>query len=169
MAGVSKSKPRIRYATEELQATIISEGGSSNPDYEPGRLRPVTGTHSSSLTSRRSRPVIFYEILLAIRHFWASRGEARITPVQSHVNIPSSRFREFLRSMEKTGLVKLNPLDVTPAGNEYVEEFGRFLRFLEKYGLVPKESLTYHQPHVAQPHWAEIIAEYEKKIKANTN
>ena len=130
----------------------------------------MVGTHSSSLTSRRSRPVIFYEILLAIRYFWASRGEARITPVQSHVNIPSSRFREFLRSMDKAGLVRLNPLDVTPAGNEYVEEFGRFLKFLEKYGLVPKESLTYrHQPRTAQPHWADIIAEYEKKIKTKTN
>jgi len=128
----------------------------------------MTGTDSSSLTSRRSRPVIFYEILLAIRHFWASRGEARITPVQSHVNIPSSRFREFLRSMEKAGLVKLNPLDVTSTGNEYVEEFARFLKFLEKYGLAPKESLTYHQSRVVQPHWADIIAEYEKKIRTKT-
>jgi len=128
----------------------------------------MAGTHSSSLSNRRSRPVIFYEILLAIRHFLASRGEARITPVQSHVNIPSSRFRDFLRSMEKAGLVKMNPLDVTPAGNEYVEEFARFLKFLEKYGLAPKESLTYHQSRVAQPHWADIIAEYEKRIKTKT-
>ncbi len=113
--------------------------------------------------------MIFYEILLAIRHFWASRGEARITPVQSRVNIPSNRFREFLRSMEKAGLVRLNPLDVTPAGNEYVEEFSHFLKFLEKYGLAPKASVLYHQPRLAQPHWADIIAEYEKKIKTRTN
>src|SRR3989442_13152197 len=105
----------------------------------------MAGIPRSSLASSRSRPVIFYEILLAIRHFWASRGEARITPVQSHVNIPSSRFREFLRSMEKAGHVKMNPLDVTPAGNENVEEFARFLKFLEKYALARKESLTYHR------------------------
>jgi len=112
--------------------------------------------------------MIYYEILLAIRHFWASRGEAKITPVQSHVNIPTGRFREFLRSMEKVGLLRLNPLDVTPAGNEYVDEFERFLKFLEKYGLAPRSSSVQVGPRVAQPHWADIIAEYEKKMKTKS-
>ncbi len=71
--------------------------------------------------------------------------------------------------MEKAGLIRLNPLDVTPAGNEYVEEFSHFLKFLEKYGLAPKESAPYHGPRLAQPHWADIIAEYEKKIKTRAN
>ena len=118
--------------------------------------------------NRRSRPMIYYEILLAIRHFWASRGEAKITPVQSHVNIPTGRFREFLRSMEKAGLLRLNPLDVTPAGNEYVDEFEHFLKFLEKYGLAPKQSPAAFGPRVAQPHWADVIAEYEKKMKTKS-
>ncbi len=118
--------------------------------------------------SRRSRPMIYYEILLAIRHFWASRGEAKITPVQSHVNIPTGRFRGFLQSMEKVGLLRLKPLDVTPAGNEYVDEFEHFLKFLEKYGLAPRPSSLQLGPRVAQPHWADIIAEYEKKMKTRS-
>ena len=111
---------------------------------------------------------MYYEILLAIRHFWASRGEAKVTPVQSHVNIPTGRFREILRSMEKAGLLRLKPLDVTPSGDEYVQEFEHFLKFLEKYGLAPRQSPVHVGPRVAQPHWAEIIAEYEKKMKTKS-
>ncbi len=119
-----------------------------------------------SLPIRRSRPIIYYEILLAIRELWANKGEARITPVQSQVNIPTKRFREFLHQMERSGLIRLNPLDVTAAGNEYVEEMERFLKFLEKYGLVPKHSVArFAQRTPPRPHWAEIISEYEKKLK----
>ena len=112
--------------------------------------------------------MIYYEILLAIRQLWASRGEAKVTPVQSHVNIPTGRFREFLNSMAKAGLVRLNPLDVTPAGNEFVEEFEHFRKFLEKYGLAPKQSFTHIGARSAQPHWVDIIEEYEKKFKAKS-
>ncbi len=70
--------------------------------------------------------------------------------------------------MEKVGLLRLNPLDVTPAGNEYVDEFERFLKFLEKYGLAPRSSSVQVGPRVAQPHWADIIAEYEKKMKTKS-
>ena len=49
-------------------------------------------------------------------------------------------FESFFGVWEKAGLLRLNPLDVTPAGDEYVDEFEHFLKFLEKYGLAPKSS-----------------------------
>ncbi len=58
----------------------------------------------TSFITRRSRPLIFYDILLAIKDLRMRRGEAKITPVQSLVSIPSKRFRQFLRDMEKVGL-----------------------------------------------------------------
>ncbi len=126
-------------------------------------------TEPTPFASRRSRPIIYYEILLAIRELWTSKGEARITPVQSQVNTPTKRFREFLYDMEKTGLIRLKPLDVTMAGNEYVDEFERFLKFLEKYGLAPKQTVArLAQRTFPKPQWAEIIAEYEKKLSTKS-
>ncbi len=122
-----------------------------------------------SFPIRRSRPIIYYEILLAIRELWANKGEARITPVQSQVNIPTKRFRNILHDMERSELIRSNPLNVTIAGNEYVDEFKHFLSFLEKFGLAPKHTVArFSQGAAPKPGWEEIFDEYEKKLKTTS-
>ena len=150
-----------------------------HPDEVELSVREVCGPHPEGKdlvsshkhkeilsTSRRTRPFIYCDILLAIRELKAQKGEARITPVQSLVNIPTKRFRRFLQDMEKSGLVQLNPLIVTDLGRQYTDEFEHFLKFLEKFGLAPRESLVRSSHRTPpKPSWAEIIAEYEGKLK----
>ncbi len=115
-----------------------------------------------SFTSRRTRPLIYYDILLAIRDLRIRRGDAKITPVQNLVNIPSKRFRQFLHDMEKVGLLRLDSLDLTTSGNHFLEEFTHFLSFLEKFGLATTEGPARHaESPVVKPTFADITAEYE--------
>ena len=85
--------------------------------------------------SRRARPQIFAEILDAIIEETRSRGEVKITRIQSKVYVPFDRFKEYLAEMRERGLIEEPSLKVTERGLKFLENYKLVKDFLERFGL----------------------------------
>ena len=91
---------------------------------EPGKLH------------RRERVRIFYDILSSIIERELD-GAARITRVQSEVNLPSDRLRFYLKEMTALGLVEYGEtLRSTERGRAFVAEYEKIVDILKQFGLL---------------------------------
>ena len=91
---------------------------------ESKRLRP------------RHRPEIFYDILCSIIKLEESIGTAKITRVQNEVNLPSDRFRVYLKDMKTVGLLEHGDgLASTKKGKSFVSEYKKVARVLKRFSL----------------------------------
>ncbi len=64
----------------------------------------------------------------------------RFTKVQTDVNVPFVRFKDYMDDLEKKGLIITHPqIALTAEGEKYIQEYRRVREFLEKFGLVRTE------------------------------
>ena len=85
---------------------------------------------------RRTRLMIYLDILCAVERVKQRFGLARMTRVQYEVNVPYDRFRGYIEGLIKLGLVNNeDQLNLTQRGHAYVLEYRRFIGFLESNGI----------------------------------
>lgn len=86
---------------------------------------------------KRERARIFYDILNSIIRQEARDGAARITHVQTEVNLPSDRLRIRVREMSELGLIDYGKtLSSTKKGRQFVSEYRAIIATLEQFGLL---------------------------------
>lgn len=91
--------------------------------------------------SKRSRFELFGDILEAIREDISKNGNARLTRVQSKVNVPYDRFKGYVESLRQTGLIELEEIDgyqeirLTGKAFTYIDEYSRVKNFMLAFGL----------------------------------
>jgi predicted transcriptional regulator len=65
-----------------------------------------------------------------------SIGTAKITRVQNEVNLPSDRFRVYLKDMNAIGLLEhRDGLASTKKGRSFVSEYKEVVRVLRRFGV----------------------------------
>jgi DNA-binding PadR family transcriptional regulator len=70
-----------------------------------------------------------------------------VTRVQSDVNVPFVRFKEYLDDLQRKGLIEVVPdLGITERGRRYLQEYRRVRDFFEQFGLSERRSGA--GPHV---------------------
>ena len=85
---------------------------------------------------RRTRLMIYLDILCAVERVTQRYGLARMTRVQYEVNVPYDRFKGYVDGLLKLGLVNSGDhLDLTQRGRAYVLEYRRFMSFLGSNGI----------------------------------
>ena len=64
-----------------------------------------------------------------------------ITGIQTKVNVPFVRFKEYVEDLEKKGLLKKieTEISLTEKGIQYLNEYRKVREFLEKFGMIKKE------------------------------
>lgn len=86
---------------------------------------------------RRSRLVIYLDILSAVERVKLKYGLAKMTKVQYQVNVPYDRFKTYIDELIRLGLVEWgDQLSLTERGQAYVLECNRFVDFLESLGIL---------------------------------
>lgn len=91
--------------------------------------------------SKRSKFELFGDILEAIREDISKNGNARLTRVQSKVNVPYDRFKGYVENLRQTGLIELEEIDgfqeirLTGKAFTYIDEYTRVKNFMLAFGL----------------------------------
>lgn len=89
---------------------------------------------------RRDRARIYAEILENILHASSAGEKPTITRIQTKVNVPFVRFREYINDLEKKNLIKIETeIVLTEKGIEYLKEYRKVREFLERFGMIRKE------------------------------
>jgi predicted transcriptional regulator len=96
----------------------------------------LAGAEERKRVRARERARIFYDILCSIIKQERLGDVARITRIQNEVNLPSDRFRQYLREMERLQLLKYgDTLASTERGKEFASEYDRVIDVLKRFGL----------------------------------
>jgi predicted transcriptional regulator len=91
------------------------------------------GTHPE----RRDRACIYAEILENIYHTSSVSERPTVTRIQTRVNVPFVRFKEYIDDLEKKNLIKLETeITLTEKGIEYLKEYKKVREFLERFGMI---------------------------------
>jgi predicted transcriptional regulator len=86
---------------------------------------------------RRDRLRIYSEIVRIIADEVRHEGQAKITRVQTRVNVPYVRFKEYLDDLIALGLVEMaESIRLTGKGEEFLREYTRMLDFYRRIGLM---------------------------------
>lgn len=86
---------------------------------------------------RRDRARIYAEILEKIRRASDADEKLTITRVQTELNVPFVRFREYIDDLKKKKLIIIETkIALTERGLEYLKEYGKVREFLEKFGMI---------------------------------
>lgn len=91
--------------------------------------------------SKRSKFEIYGDILTAIRMDISTNGSARLTRVQTKVNVPYDRFKSYVDSLVSSRLVEISfdngheEIQITGKGFEYLAEYEHVNSFLSAFGL----------------------------------
>jgi predicted transcriptional regulator len=90
---------------------------------------------------RRDRVRIYADILENIYYLYSSGKKPTITGIQTKVNVPFVRFKEYIEDLEKKGLLKKieTEISLTEKGIQYLKEYRKVKEFLEKFGMIKKE------------------------------
>ena len=90
---------------------------------------------------RRDRVRIYADILENIYFLYSSGKRPTITGIQTKVNVPFVRFKEYVEDLEKKGLLKKieSEISLTEKGIQYLKEYRKVREFLEKFGMIKKE------------------------------
>ena len=67
-----------------------------------------------------------------------SGKKATATGIQTKVNVPFVRFKEYIEDLEKKGLLIKTETEIalTERGIQYLEEYRKVREFLEKFGMI---------------------------------
>jgi predicted transcriptional regulator len=84
---------------------------------------------------------IYADILENIHYLYLSGNRPTITGIQTKVNVPFVRFKEYVEDLEKKGLLKKieTEISLTEKGIQYLNEYRKVREFLEKFGMIKKE------------------------------
>jgi predicted transcriptional regulator len=84
---------------------------------------------------------IYADILENIYFLYSSGKRPTITGIQTKVNVPFVRFKEYVEDLEKKGLLKKieSEISLTEKGIQYLKEYRKVREFLEKFGMIKKE------------------------------
>ncbi len=86
---------------------------------------------------RRDRAQIYAEILEKIHNTSLSGEKPTVTRIQTGVNVPFVRFKEYTDDMHKKGLIVIEPnISITEEGMKYLEDYKKVREFLNRFGLV---------------------------------
>lgn len=91
--------------------------------------------------SKRSRFELFGDILVAIREDISRNGNARLTRVHSKVNVPYDRFKGYVESLKRVGLIEIEEengiqeMRLTSRALVYLGEYARVKTFMVAFGL----------------------------------
>ncbi len=99
--------------------------------------------HHNHQQSRRDRARIYYEILQFIQERGSDNKKPfTITQVQTKINVPFVRFKEYLQDLQQKDLIiqSGNQIHITPKGTHYLYEYKKVKEFMEKFGLVADKS-----------------------------
>ena len=90
---------------------------------------------------RRDRVRIYADILEKIHYLNSSGKRPTITGIQTKVNVPFVRFKEYVEDLEKKGLLKKIETEIllTETGIQYLNEYRKVREFLEKFCMIKKE------------------------------
>lgn len=89
---------------------------------------------------KRDRARIYAEILALILRQTSAGQKPTLTGIQTRVNVPFVRFKEYFEDLKEKGLFVTEPdIIITDAGRRYLAEYEKVREFLEKFGLVRKE------------------------------
>ena len=90
---------------------------------------------------RRDRVRIYADILENIYFLYSSGKRPTITGIQTKVNVPFVRFKEYVEDLEKKELLKKveTEISLTEKGIQYLKEYRKVREFLEKFGMIKKE------------------------------
>ena len=67
-----------------------------------------------------------------------SGKKATVTGIQTKVNVPFVRFKEYIQDLEKKGLLIKDGTEImlTEKGVQYLKEYRKVREFLEKFGMI---------------------------------
>jgi predicted transcriptional regulator len=84
---------------------------------------------------------IYADILENIYFLYSSGKRPTITGIQTKVNVPFVRFKEYVEDLEKKELLKKveTEISLTEKGIQYLKEYRKVREFLEKFGMIKKE------------------------------
>lgn len=84
---------------------------------------------------------IYADILENIHYLYLSGKRPTITGIQTKVNVPFVRFKEYVEDLEKKGLLKKIETEIllTEKGIQYLNEYRKVREFLEKFGMIKKD------------------------------
>ena len=84
---------------------------------------------------------IYADILENIHYLYLSGKRPTITGIQTKVNVPFVRFKEYVEDLEKKGLLKKIETEIllTKKGIQYLNDYRKVREFLEKFGMIKKE------------------------------
>jgi predicted transcriptional regulator len=87
---------------------------------------------------RRDRVRIYADILENIHRIYLSGKKATVTGIQTKVNVPFVRFKEYIEDLEKKGLLRKIETEIalTEKGEQYLNEYRKVREFLEKFGMI---------------------------------
>lgn len=87
---------------------------------------------------RRDRVRIYAGILENIHRIYLSGKKATVTGIQTKVNVPFVRFKEYIEDLEKKGLLRKIETEIalTEKGEQYLNEYRKVREFLEKFGMI---------------------------------
>jgi predicted transcriptional regulator len=73
-----------------------------------------------------------------------SGKKATLTGIQTKVNVPFVRFKEYIADLEKKGLLKKIETEIalTEKGVQYLKEYRKVREFLEKFGMIRDTTAT---------------------------
>jgi predicted transcriptional regulator len=91
-----------------------------------------------SSQERRDRVRIYADILGNIYRIHSSGNRATVTGIQTKVNVPFVRFKEYIEDLEKKGLLRKveTEITLTEKGIQYLREYRKVRDFLEKFGMI---------------------------------
>jgi predicted transcriptional regulator len=87
---------------------------------------------------RRDRVRIYADILENIHRIYLSGKKATVTGIQTKVNVPFVRFKEYIEDLEKKRLLRKIETEIalTEKGEQYLNEYRKVREFLEKFGMI---------------------------------
>jgi predicted transcriptional regulator len=87
---------------------------------------------------RRDRIRIYADILGNIYRIHLSGKRATVTGIQTKVNVPFVRFKEYIEDLEKKGLLIKSETEIalTEKGVQYLKEYRKVREFLQKFGMI---------------------------------
>jgi len=91
-----------------------------------------------SSQNRRDRVRIYADILGNIHGIHLSGKKTTVTGIQTKVNVPFLRFKEYIEDLERKGLLIKTETEIalTERGIQYLEEYRKVREFLEKFGMI---------------------------------
>jgi predicted transcriptional regulator len=94
--------------------------------------------------NRRDRVRIYADILGNIHRIHLAGKKATVTGIQTKVNVPFVRFKEYVEDLEKKGLLIKTETEIalTEKGVQYLKEYRKVREFLEKFGMIRDTTTT---------------------------